>query len=183
MTGQSQLSLEVFSLTSESISGADHLDAMAGQVIQILIGALGIKGATIFILNPEREELEILSSTGLSSEYMYKGPVLVDKSIKLPRNRESIVIPDVEKSDQLQYPESAKKEGIRAIVSIPVILRDRIIGALRLYHSEVWDVSSQDVRSLTVIAQSLGMAMMYFRLAAAVQAIKETVGEIHPVWL
>jgi GAF domain-containing protein len=183
MTEQSQLSLEVLSLTSETIAGADHLETLAAQLSQILVGAFGIKGTTIFILNPDRDELEILASIGLSPDYVHKGPVLVDKSIQLARNRESIVIRDVAQSDQLQYPDSAEKEGIRAIVSLPIRLRDKIIGALRLYHSEVWDVSSEDLALLMVIARNLGMAMMYFRLATAVQAVKETVNDIHSAWL
>ena len=32
-------------------------------------------------------------------------------------------------------------------------------------------------------ARTIGIALMYFRLATAVEAVKETVGEIHSVWL
>jgi hypothetical protein len=46
---------------------------MSNQLTQILVGALGIMGATIFVLNPELEELEILASSGLSVNYINKG--------------------------------------------------------------------------------------------------------------
>jgi len=90
---------------------------------------------------------------------------------------------DVTTSDRLQYPENAKEEEIRAIVSLPITLRGKIVGALRLYHSEVWNISEQDVENLQVLAQNIGIALMYFRLSNVVQSMKEIVNEVHSVWL
>ena len=183
MAVQSKIDLDIFQLIIEVITKSDNVDTMANQLTQILVGALGIKGATIFILNTELEALEILASSGLSINYINKGPVLVDKSIKLAANREPVIISDVTTSDRLQYPENAKEEDIRAIVSLPITLRGKIVGALRLYHSEVWNISEQDVENLQVLAQNIGIALMYFRLANVVQSMKETVNEVHSVWL
>ncbi|MGD2029957.1 MAG: GAF domain-containing protein, partial [Desulfobacterales bacterium] len=115
--------------------------------------------------------------------YVNKGPVLVDKSIKLSSNREPVIIRDVTTSDRLQYPEKAKEEEIRSIVSLPVTLHGKIVGALRLYGSQVWDISERDIELLQVVAQNIGVALMYFRLANAVLSVKETVNEVHSVWL
>ncbi|OEU63487.1 MAG: phytochrome sensor protein [Desulfobacterales bacterium S5133MH16] len=183
MAAQSKIDLEIFQLVFEVITKSENADTMANQLTQVLVGALGLKGATIFVLNPELEELEILASSGLSINYVNKGPVLVDKSIKLSSNREPVIISDVTTSDRLQYPENAKEEEIRAIVSLPISLRGKIVGALRLYRSQVWDISERDIEHLQVVAQNIGVALMYFRLANAVLSVKETVNEVHSVWL
>ena len=183
MTFQSKIDLEIFQLIFEVITKSENADTMANQLTQVLVGALGIKGATIFVLNPELEELEILASSGLSIDYVNKGPVLVDKSIKLSSNREPVIISDVTTSNRLQYPEKAKQEAIRSIVSLPITLHGKIVGALRLYGSQVWDVSERDIKLLQVVAQNIGVALMYFRLANAVLSVKETVNEVHSVWL
>jgi GAF domain-containing protein len=183
MAVQSKIDLDIFQLVFEVITKSENADTMANQLTQVLVGALGIKGATIFVLNPEIEELEILASSGLSINYVNKGPILVDKSIKLPSNREPVVISDVTTSDRLQYPEKAKEEEIRAIVSLPITLQGKIVGALRLYSSQVWDIAERDIEHLQVVAQNIGIALMYFRLANALLSVKETVNEVHPVWL
>ena len=183
MAAQSKIDLEIFQLVFEVITKSENADTMANQLTQVLVGALGLKGATIFVLNPELEELEILASSGLSINYVNKGPVLVDKSIKLSSNREPVIISDVTTSDRLQYPENAQEEEIRAIVSLPISLRGKIVGALRLYRSQVWDISERDIEHLQVVAQNIGVALMYFRLANAVLSVKETVNEVHSVWL
>ncbi|MGD9082373.1 MAG: GAF domain-containing protein [Desulfobacterales bacterium] len=183
MAVQSKIDLDIFQLVVEVITKSETADAMANQLTQVLVGALGIKGVTIFVLNPELEELEILASSGLSINYVNKGPVLVDKSIKLASNREPVIISDVTSSDRLQYPENAKQEEIRAIISLPITLHGKIVGALRLYSSDVWDISERDVEHLEVVAQNIGVALMYFRLANAILSVKETVNEVHSVWL
>ena len=183
MAVQSKIDLEIFQLVFEVITKSENADTMANQLTQVLVGALGIKGAAIFVLNPELEELEILASFGLSINYVNKGPILVDKSIKLSSNREPVIISDVTASDRLQYPEKAKEEDIRSIVSLPITLHGKIVGALRLYSLQVWDISERDIEHLQVIAQNIGVALMYFRLANAVLSVKETITEVHSVWL
>jgi signal transduction protein with GAF and PtsI domain len=183
MADQNKIDLEIYKLFVKTISEANHIEEMSTRLTQILVGALGIKGASLFILDPEREELELLSSAGLSMEYVNKGPIFVDKSIKVGPNREPVIIMDTQASDQIQYPEKAKDEGVRSIVSYPITMRKKIIGSLRLYHSEQWEISKEDLDFVEALAQTTGLALMYFRVANAVGSVKEVVSDIHSVWL
>lgn len=183
MTEQNTINLEIYKLLVHTISEAEELALMANQLTQIMVGALGIKGAAVYILDPEREELELLASAGLSIDYVHKGPILVDKSIKIASNREPVVISDTETSDKLQYPDKARDEGVRAIISHPIIMRGKIIGSLRLYHSVQWELSPEEMAFVEVLSQNIAVALMYFRVANAILNVKETVNDIHPVWL
>ena len=183
MAKANKINLEIYQLFVQTISTSNLLDEMADKLTQLLVGSLGIKGASLFILNPELEELELLASSGLSIDYVQKGPVLFDRSIKIGSNREPVIIQDTETSDKLQYPEKAKQEGVRAIVSYPIIVRGKIIGSLRLYHSEQWQLTDEDIRFVAMLSQTIGLALLCFRLANVVVDVKETVNDIHPVWL
>lgn len=183
MKTSDKINLEVYKLFIRTISEAETIEAMGDQLSQLMVGALGTKGAALYILDPEKELLTLLSSAGLSNDYIQKGPLLVDPNIRLRANREPVIVSDVQNSPQLQYPEAAKVEGVRALISCPVVMRGKIIGALRLYHSEPWEISANELDLLDMLIRHLGMALMYFRVVRAVSEIKETVDEIHPVWL
>jgi len=183
MVAEDRIDIDIYKVVTRAIAGSDNLEDMAIQLTRLLVGALGIKGSTIFVLNPDTKELEALASFGLSINYMNKGPILVKKSLDHQLRVEPIVIRDVTTSDRLQYPEDAKKEGIHAIVSLPINLHGKLIGVLRLYHYEKWDVSKRDLDSLMVFSENIGLALMYTRLLQALKSVKETVSEIHPVWL
>lgn len=183
MTEQNSINLDIYRLLIQTISDASDLDIMAQTLTQILVGALGIKGAALYILDPAREELELLASAGLSIDYVNKGPILVDKSIKIASNREPVIVSDTETSDKLQYPEKAAEEGVRAIISHPIVMRGKLIGSLRLYNSRQWEPTEDEMIFVEMLSQNLGVTLMYFRVANAVANVKETINDIHPVWL
>ena len=183
MVDQNKISLGVYKLFVQTITESANIETMANSLVQLIVSALGIKGAALFVLNPDLDELEVLASAGLSMDYIHKGPILVDKSIRFGANKRTVIISDTETSDALQYPEKAREEGVRAIVSYPVKMRGKIIGSLRLYHWEAWEISEEDKMFIEITSQHLGLALMYFRVANAVFTMKETLNDIHPVWL
>jgi len=183
MSVQEKIDINIFKVVFRAIAHSDNLEIMADHLTQLLVATLEIKGCTIFALNPESEELEVLASFGMSMSYVHKGPVLKDKSIAESSSSKPIVIRDVQESDSLQYPEDAKKEGIGAVVSIPIKFYGKVIGALRLYHQAVWDISDEDVDSLLVLAENIGLAMTYTRVLKALRTIRYTVDDIHGLWM
>ena len=178
-----KIDISLFKVVTSAISDTDNLDDMAQQLTQLMVGALGIKGSALFVRNLETDELESVASFGLSADYLNKGPILVHRSIYQRTKGQPVVISDVSSSDLLQYPQDARKEGIQAIVSLPIQLSGRMVGVLRLYHFETWQVSDHDLDILTVLTDYMGLAMMYTRLLTTLKGIKAGLDTVHPVWL
>jgi len=182
MGNAEKIDIDVFKAVARAIAHSDDLEIMTGHLTQLLAGTLEIKGCSIFALEPESGELELLSSFGLSVGYLNKGPVFSGKSIGNIKNGKPVIIRDLKDTDLLQYPQEASEEGIGAIVSVPIKFYGKNIGALRLYHHEQWDISEQDIDSLLVLAENIGLAMMYTRLLNALKEVKGTVNEVHSIW-
>jgi transcriptional regulator with GAF, ATPase, and Fis domain len=180
---EDKIDIDIFKVVTRAIAESNNLVVMANHLTELLVGALGIKGCAIFILSPEPKELEALASFGLSFDYMNKGPVLPDKSIGSVLSKKPVVIKEVINTDRLQYPEYAKKEGIGAIASIPIMLYGEPVGALRLYHYEAWDISERDLDSLLLLCEIIGLAMIYTRYLNVMQSIKGAMDDVHPIWL
>jgi GAF domain-containing protein len=183
MSTEEKIDIDLFKVVFRAMAQSDNLEIMATHMTQLLVAALEIKGCTIFALNPELDELEVLASFGMSMGYLQKGPILSDKSIADTFRGKPVVIPDVNNTDRLQYPQNARQEGIGAIVSVPIKFYGKVIGALRLYHSRIWDISDRDVDSLLVLAENIGLAMTYTRVLKALKTIRYTVNDIHSIWL
>jgi transcriptional regulator with GAF, ATPase, and Fis domain len=183
MSAEEKIDIDLFKVVFRAIAQSDNLEIMANHLTQLLVAALELKGCTIFALNVELDELEVLASFGLSMDYVQKGPVLSDKSIADTSGGQPFVIRDVKNTDKLQYPQDAEKEGIGAIVSVPINFSEKVIGALRLYHHEVWDISDRDLDSLSVLSENIGLAMTYTRVLKALKTIRYTVDDIHGIWM
>lgn len=183
MAQMHKIDLDTFKLIVETVLDARNPETLGAQLTRLLVGIMEIKGAAFFVVNPLKEELEVLATDGLSHDYKNKGPILVDQSLKHEANLEPVIIEDVSKSDRLQYPEKARNEGIQSIVSFPVKLQGKVIGALRIYHSQVWPVTDQELGFLQILTKNLAMALKSFRLSSAIMGARESLEEIHPVWL
>jgi len=183
MSDIEKIDIDLFKVVFRAMAQSDNLEVMANHLAQLLIAALEIKGCTIFALDLDSEELEILASFGLSVGYIHKGPLLSDRSIADTFNGNPVVIRDVNDSDFLQYPEDAKNEGIGAIVSVPIHFYGKIIGALRLYHHQPWDISEKDVHSLMVLSEGIGLGMSYTRILKALKTVRYAIDDINGAWM
>jgi signal transduction protein with GAF and PtsI domain len=126
--------------------------------------AMDVKGCTLFLVDRKTDELKIAGSYGLSRNYLDKGPVSSLKSIAESIKEGPVAIHDVSDDPRLQYPEEAQKEGIASILSVPINVHDRVIGALRVYTAESWEFTLEDVNFVHAVAQIVGMAIDLCRL-------------------
>ena len=188
MASDNRINIDIFKAVTRSVAHSEDLDVMTNHLAQLLTAGLDIKGCAFFVLNAVTEELEILASFGLSAKYLTKGPLNTPKSINETFQGNPVVIADISKKNKsLQYPDEARKEGIAAIVSLPVVHLGEVVGVLRLYHFEPWNVSGQDLESLQILAGLIGLAMTYTRFHNTVHAIAEVLGhtfqvELTPKW-
>lgn len=126
--------------------------------------AFKVKGCSVFIVDRETGLLGLAASNGLSQEYLTKGPVRYMQQLGEVKDQVPIAIYDVQDDPRIQYPEAAKKEGISSLLGVPIVSHDKVIGALRVYTSEPWEFSMEDITVVQAIAQICGMAMDMCRL-------------------
>lgn len=151
--------LLAFMTISRAISSTLELQEVLNRIVQCTCETTGSKGCTLMLLDGEGERLEVKSSYGLSDRYVRKGPVSADKSISDTLRGKPVIIEDATSDPRVQYPLEAKEEGIASIVSLPVILRERVIGVLRLYTPVLCKFTQDDIDFLSAIAMQSGLAI------------------------
>jgi signal transduction protein with GAF and PtsI domain len=181
MDTESKVNIKTFKKAVGIICEAASLDVMANDLVQFLYADMALKGSAVFFYNAEFKELEALAAFGLSSSYLTKGIITVDKSF-LSANLEGkiSVCADLSSATSLQYPEKAKEEGIASIISVPIISLGEFLGVLRFYHGEAWTPSEEDLNSLSILGYCMGIAMTNNRLLNATLSISELLDNVLP---
>jgi GAF domain-containing protein len=127
--------------------------------------ALNVKGCTLFLFSAKSNELKVAGSYGLSNEYINKGPIsALDSIASSLQDRQPVAIFDVSDDPRIQYPEAATEEGIRSILSMPIIIGEKVFGCLRIYTAEPWKSTLDDINFVQAVAQIVGMAMELCRV-------------------
>ena len=149
---------------SRSLSRSKDPEEIIRMTVESIKSALDIKGCALFLINPQSRALEVAASTGLSAEYLNKGPVSALRSIADSLEDGPIAVYDVTDDPRIQYPEAAQKEGIASILSVPIMVGDRAIGAIRAYTAEHWEFTLDDVNFAQALAQIAGILIEMTRL-------------------
>jgi GAF domain-containing protein len=151
--------LSAFIKITRAISSSIDLQEVLHLIVKSTCEITGSKGCTLMLLDGEGERFEVKSTYGLSDQYVGKGPVSADKSISDTLKGKPVIIENATSDPRVQYPHEAKKEGIASIVSVPIVLRKRIMGALRLYTSIPCRFTQDDIDFLSAIAIQSGLAL------------------------
>ena len=126
--------------------------------------AFAAKGCSVFLVNRMTRELGLVASSGLSDEYLNKGPIHFMQSIQEAKDAVPVAIYDVMDDPRIEYPQEARKEGIASLLGVPIISRNKIIGALRVYTASPWEFSPSDITLFQAVALICGMAMEMCRM-------------------
>lgn len=166
---------------NSSLDLQDLLDRMLDTVVH----EMGLRAASIRLLDAKRQRLLLAAASGLSAEYLAKGPVLVASS---PIDRRVLageveVLHDVTMDQGFEYPSEAAQEGIRSVLVVPLTLQDRALGVMRVYSARPRHFSNVGITFLTSVADLVALAIERAELHAAlksqVEDLKLDVAEWH----
>jgi two-component sensor histidine kinase/uncharacterized protein YigA (DUF484 family) len=144
------------------------LDTATRSVASIM----GVKGASIKLLDETRTKLIFSSTYGLSENYLAKGTIDIDKS---PINRRIIegsfvAMGRIDEEDYFQYPEDIRKEGIASMVCLPLRVEKMPLGVFCMYREISYDFSDNDIQFFSLLSDLTALAIETLR------------GEINKTW-
>lgn len=144
---------------SKTVNSRLKVDEVLNSFVKGITEAMGAKGCALMLLSPDKKQLHHRAAHGLSKEYMKKGTVHVDSSMSEALKGQVVAVPNAPEDQRVEYPEEARKEGIASIMSVPMLLRDNIIGVIRIYTQEQRQFSMDDMYFAGAIANLASIAM------------------------
>ena len=149
---------------TRSLSKTKDPEEIIQRTVKSIQTTLGIKGCALFLINHRSKALEVAASAGLSQAYLNKGAVSASRSIADSLKDGPVAVYDVSDDPRIQYPEAARNEGIASILSVPIMVGEAAIGAIRVYTAEKWEFTLDDVNFVQALAQIAGVLIEMSRL-------------------
>ncbi|MFZ5447231.1 MAG: GAF domain-containing protein [Thermodesulfobacteriota bacterium] len=143
-----------------NLSGSLEVKEILRALTTDLAKALGVKGASIRLLDEKKETLELVASYGLSKAYLQKGPVSAQKSIaQALKGQKPVIILNAATDKRVQYRTMNQEEGIVSILAAPIKTKEQVIGVLRLYSKVVRHFTPEEIKLVTALAYLGGLAI------------------------
>jgi len=172
--------LKQFKAISNAISTYEDFNLLVNHLVEGLCRTFNVKGASIMIFDEVEKQLFRVSSYGISDEYHNKGPVFADHKYRSLSTGKVEIVSDMTTDKRIQYPEAAEKEGIVSMMAIPIKYRKNVIGEIRMYHHEPLVLHKEDIESLCVLANQLGLAIENNGLKNFVDQIRMVIEGLPP---
>jgi len=143
--------------------------AILRAIVENVARALEAKGCSLLLLSPDRKQLLPTTAYGLSDQFVRKGPLSADKSIAEALVGTPVAVFDATKDKRIQYQEETRKEGIASILSVPITLREEVIGVIRAYTAEPRHFTTDDMYFVSAVANLGAIALENAQLYESIQ--------------
>jgi GAF domain-containing protein len=105
------------------------------------------------------KKLRLVAAYGLSEKYLNRGPVDTEENVIEALNEKPVAIYDVSTDSKIRYQKEAAEEGIKSILTLPVVARGKVLGILRLLTGEPRAFSKQEIDFSASLAEQCGIAI------------------------
>ena len=103
--------------------------------------------------------LPLVASYGLSEKYLNRGSVDAEASISFALIGKPVAIYDATTDSLIAYRDEAKEEGIKSILVVPIVVRKKIIGIMRLLTDEHRNFGQDELDFAVALAEQGGIAI------------------------
>jgi GAF domain-containing protein len=164
--------LPEFRSITRVLASNSELLVLINHMVEGICRTFEVQGACIMLYDESEKQLFNVGSYGISERYLTKGPVLVNQQYSSFFTGETVLIEDLQHDSRILYPEEAEKENLHSMLSIPIKSRGAITGIIRLYHSEPIHLHDEDVESISVLAELLGLVIENHGLRNFLEEVK-----------
>jgi serine phosphatase RsbU (regulator of sigma subunit) len=146
-------------------SGFD-LETLLQRIADTAVSVLSVKGCSIRLLDEQTGEMVLRAVSGLSQDYVNKGPVVVYKSVfrEVFESGKAAQVFDVRNDLRIQYPAAAVEEGIASMLCVGLMHDGKAFGAICAYTERPHVFDEEEIRLFQAIANHSAVAIQIARL-------------------
>ncbi len=170
--------LTTLAKVSQTVTSPMGSEEMLSLVMEMAAKVMGTEVCSLQLIDEDRGELVMRAAWSRSRAYRSRPPLRIDEGIvgAVIRTRQPIAVEDVRTDPRYRFKEMADREGLVSMLSVPLIVRDRVIGVMNCYTGQPADFPPQQVALFSTLANQTALAIENARLSANAAVMRE----MHP---
>jgi two-component sensor histidine kinase len=158
--------LGALSEVTKIITGSPYLEEILQLLVNITAQQFDYKVCTVRLLDEENSELVLRATQSTAKAYQRKRAIKLGESIAGRAIAESraIVVLDVQEEEEYIGHDLAVEQGLHSMICVPLTIRDRAVGVMSCYTSEVRDFAPDEIEALETIAKQAAISIEHAKL-------------------
>jgi signal transduction protein with GAF and PtsI domain len=174
-TAQRSRQISTLAQVGQIISSGKYLEEVLQLIVRMISEMMQARVCSIMLVDSQKNELVLKAAKCSSDEYWQRPNLKIGNSLisRVVKEKAPLMVRDVTKEEAFRYPELAKKEGVRSLLSVPMILKEHVIGVINVYSAEERVFSKEDLRVLSTVADQVTLAFENTKLTVEIQESHE----------
>jgi PAS domain S-box-containing protein len=169
--------LATLNRASQALVSILDLDQVLVNVLEEVRGLLSVTASSIWLVDPETDELVCQQATGPQNERVRGWRLAPGQGLagRAARSGQSLIAPDV-RADERHFKGVDRQTGLplRSILTIPLRIKNGVIGVLQVVDTEVDRFDAGDLKLLEPLVTSAAIAIENARLYQQTRRDAET---------
>lgn len=167
--------IQALSEISQAISSDQYLDNILRLIVTVTANVMDSKICSLWILDEKEKVLRIRATQTMSEEYLKERTLKVGEGIVgyVAQQNKLLAILDVLKEPRYKEKELAKKEGLVSMLSVPLTVKDKVIGVINCYTSYPHEFNETERAVLTAVASQAAICIENTELIVKTKVIRE----------
>jgi signal transduction protein with GAF and PtsI domain len=160
---------------SKAITSDLYLEDILKLIVNLTASVMGAKICAVWLLDEDKKHLKIRATQALSQEYLKERVIKVGEGIVglVAQEKKPLIIPDVSKDDRYKEKDLARKEQLVSMLSVPMMVKDEVIGVINVYTVEEHEFSKSDTDLLSAVANQAAVAIENTELMVKTRVVQE----------
>jgi len=156
--------LKVYQKVTRLISMVlDHQQVM-DTIVRMLPEELDVDACTIRLLESSTNTFVLGAAHGLSMEYLSRTSIDTDETMEMIKSGFPVAKVGLDEDSTYSDREAAAREGIKSVLTLPILFQDSIIGIMRLLTRDNRVFTSGEISFSMALAEQVGLAISNSRM-------------------
>lgn len=167
--------IDTLNKISKAITSDLYLEDVLKLIVTLTANVMKTKICSLWVLDPKTQELKIRATQAVSKEYFRERSLKVGEGIVglVAKEKKPIVTPDVLKDPVYKEKKLAKHEGFVSMISVPMMVKRKVIGVVNCYTTSEYKFSKSDIKLLSTVADQAAVAIENTELMVKTKIIQE----------
>ena len=146
---------------SKAIASGLYLEDVLRLIVTVTAKVMDSKICSLWILDEKDQKLKLKATQSISEEYLKERSLGLGEGVvgHVALHNRPMAILDVFKEPLYKEKELAKREGLVSMLSVPMCMKDRIIGVINCYTSYPHSFSRMEEEMLTTVANQAALCI------------------------
>jgi len=146
---------------SKAIASGLYLEDVLRLIVTVTANLMDSKICSLWILDEKDQKLNLKATQSISEEYLKERSLAIGEGVvgHVAHYNQPMAIPNVLEEPLYKEKELAKKEGLVSMLSVPMCIKDRVIGVINCYTSYPHSFSKSEEEMLTTVANQAALCI------------------------